>query len=303
MERIKKYRIKDRQWRDVKKWRNGLFLILAAFMMVASMSCTAPQVQKSQATGVYHVVKKGETAYSIARAYSISLQELAEINNIQDVSNIKEGVVIFIPNADRVIDDIFNQTQKKEYGASRDEAINNSSDPGKQIQKKDTTDKRPVSGIPETHEQSAMAPAVTPKVSEKPPSSEKPEEAKIEKGLFIWPLKGVVKSRFGVQPNKTYHNWIKLSCAAGEKVKASSSGTVIYSASLKDFGETIIIRHPNEYATVYTHLKKRQVKADQSVRKGDFIAVAGQKDDTGDTYVNFEIRYRGKAVNPILYLP
>jgi len=123
------------------------------------------------------------------------------------------------------------------------------------------------------------------------------------KGRFIWPVQGSVKTNFGIQPNKTYHNWIKISSAAGAKVKAASSGTVIFSSALKDYGETIIIRHEKEFATVYTHLKKRYVKIDQNVKKGESIALVGQKDEAGNAYINFEIRSRGKARNPLFFLP
>lgn len=49
--------------------------------------------------GVYHKVRKGETLYSIAKTYRISLRELTEINNISNPDLIKEGQVIFIPGA------------------------------------------------------------------------------------------------------------------------------------------------------------------------------------------------------------
>jgi lipoprotein NlpD len=90
---------------------------------------------------------------------------------------------------------------------------------------------------------------------------------------------------------------------AGTPVKAAASGTVIFSSALKDYGETIIIRHEKEFATVYTHLKKRHVKIDQNVKKGEIIALVGQKDKTGNAYLNFEIRLRGKARNPMFFLP
>jgi lipoprotein NlpD len=50
-------------------------------------------------------------------------------------------------------------------------------------------------------------------------------------------------------------------------------------------------------------LKKRYVHADQNVKKGETIAVMGETDDAGDTYMNFEIRLQGKARNPLLFLP
>jgi Membrane proteins related to metalloendopeptidases len=112
-----------------------------------------------------------------------------------------------------------------------------------------------------------------------------------------------VKTRFGIQPNKTYHNWIKIVSVAGTPVKAAASGTVIFSSALKDYGETIIIRHEKEFATVYTHLNQRYVKIDQNVKKGETIASVGQKDKAGNAYINFEIRLRGKARNPLFFLP
>jgi lipoprotein NlpD len=129
------------------------------------------------------------------------------------------------------------------------------------------------------------------------------EKVVMEKGRFAWPVRGTVKTRFGIQPNKTYHNWIKITCPAGTRVKAAASGTVIFSANLKDFGETVIIRHANDFATVYTHLRKRSVRAYQDVGKGQTIGHAGRTDEAGETYFNFEIRIKGKARNPLFYLP
>ena len=121
--------------------------------------------------------------------------------------------------------------------------------------------------------------------------------------MFIWPVRGSVKTRFGIQPNKTYHNWIKIVSPTGAKVKAAASGTVIFSSLLKNYGETIIIRHKDNFATVYTHLKKRYVKTDQNVKKGEVLAIVAEKDDAGETYINFEIRLKGKARNPLFFLP
>ncbi len=276
-----------------------------------------PQVQKSPAKGVYHIVKKGETAYSIARAYSISLQDLAEINNISDVSSIKEGSVIFIPDADQVIDDVMVSAKKADADAKRDTGLKDQKlpDQTKPSKPADLTrleEKTPLEK-PVSSEPSGVGPAVAPpqpvaektgpRIEEKPPTTEKKDEVKLEKGKLFWPVRGTVKTRFGIQPNKTYHNWIKIVCPAGTQVRAAAAGTVIFSASLKDFGETIIIRHSNDFATVYTHLKKRYVKADQNIKKGEVIALAGEIDETGDAYINFEIRLKGKARNPLFYLP
>jgi lipoprotein NlpD len=278
------------------------YLFFMVLILGFLTSCSGSQVQKSQAKGVYHVVKKGETAFSIARAYSINLQDLAEVNNIRDISALKEGEVIFVPDADQVIDDVMVRAGKAYAGRDA------SPEPGKLPpdllkpgEKTDRTETPAGPGPLPAQEPHTVVPA--PKAVEKPSDFEKQGDIKPDKDRFIWPVKGVVKSRFGIQPDKTYHNWIKIICPPGARIKAAASGTVIFSAGLKDFGETVIIRHAGDFATVYTHLKKRQVKADRNVKKGDLIALAGEKDDTGDTYVNFEIRIKGKARNPLFYLP
>jgi lipoprotein NlpD len=129
------------------------------------------------------------------------------------------------------------------------------------------------------------------------------EKIAIDKNRFIWPVRGTVKADFGIQPDKTYNNWIKIVSKSGVKVKAAANGTVIFSSYLKNYGDTIIIRHKDNYATVYTHLKKRYVKIDKDVKKGDTIAMLGEKDDAGNAYINFEVRLKGKARNPMLFLP
>ena len=274
-----------------------LLFMLSILMPVLLTSCAAPQVQKSQAKGVYHVVKKGETVYSIARAYSISLQDLAEVNNLSDVSNIKEGTVIFIPDASQVIDDVMAQAGKAGVDFKR-ESPENGKPSEKTAEKPPGPDKvPPVKTTPSTES------GVTPPPKVEKPAIENQEDVKLEKGKFVWPVKGVVKTRFGIQPNKTYHNWIKIVCQPQAQVRAADSGTVIFSAGLKDFGETIIVRHSKDFATVYTHLGKRLVKADRTLKKSDVVGLAGEKDEGGETFINFEIRLKGKARNPLFYLP
>lgn len=54
---------------------------------------------QEKAQGAYHVVRKGETLWRICKAYGADLQQVAEINNIKDPSQIREGQKIFIPGA------------------------------------------------------------------------------------------------------------------------------------------------------------------------------------------------------------
>lgn len=288
-------------------------LLLSFFAALSLMSCAGSPVKKGPAKGVYHIVKKGETAYSIARAYAVDLQDLAEVNNISDAANIKEGSVIFIPGANQIIDDVMVSAGKAGEAKPRDADVASPADTGPRAagkpagrapaRKSGPHPEQPGDAGVEASRTPAPPPGEEDKTAarQKAPVSE--NEIRTQKGNFAWPVKGTVKTRFGIQPNKTYHNWIKIVCPAGAKVKAAAGGTVIFSAGLKDFGETIIIRHANDFATVYTHLKKRYAQADQNIKKGESIALAGETDEAGDVYLNFEIRLKGKARNPLFYLP
>ena len=73
-----------------------------------------------------------------------------------------------------------------------------------------------------------------------------------------------------------YYNGIRIAAAEGTAVQAAADGLVIFSAHLKDYGETIIIQHEDQYATVYTHLGIRTVRGETRVKKGDRIAFLGK---------------------------
>ena len=307
---------------------SGFFILLALLLI---LSCFSPQMQKTQAMGVYHRVKINETVRMIARAYHVKLQDLVEMNNITDLNSIKEGSVIFIPDANQVIDDVMVHVKTMDTAANLTAKKDNSDNAKKFTEKNARKEGTPAAEAPAVANKKEMLPMVTspktqqPKVApreetqatevipaqklpgekiEPKPKTKSPVEGmQIDKKLFIWPVRGNVKTSFGIQPNKTYHNWIKIVSPAGTKVRAAASGTVIFSSRLKNYGETVIIRHKDNFATVYTHLKKRYIKADQNVKKGETVAVMGETDDAGDTYINFEIRLQGKARNPLLFLP
>lgn len=305
----------------------GAYIFFVLLISVFLVSCSAPSsyVQKEPAKGIYHRVKRGETFWSIARAYHVKIKELAEVNNINRPDLIGEGSVLFIPDANAVIDDVLTAVKMMDAGAKTSAVADKvkplpDSDGGKNIKNSLEESKKterkvfPPAAAPEKKklvQREDTAAEATParkpadekiEGKSKTPADEK-EEIQFEKKRFIWPVRGSVKTRFGIQPNKTYHNWIKIASVAGTSVKAAASGIVIFSAQLKDYGETIIVRHENSFATVYTHLKKRYVKIDQKIKKGDVIAVIGEIDEAGDAYMNFEVRLRGKARNPLFFLP
>lgn len=58
---------------------------------------------QQESDGVYHPVEKGQTLYSIARAYGVSVRELQRVNGVWDPSELEAGHHLWIPNARRVV--------------------------------------------------------------------------------------------------------------------------------------------------------------------------------------------------------
>ena len=64
----------------------------------------------------------------------------------------------------------------------------------------------------------------------------------------------------------------------------------------------MIIKHSEDYLSAYAHNEKVLVKEQQTVKAGQKIASMGSS-GTSSVRLHFEIRYKGKSVNPLRYLP
>ena len=95
---------------------------------------------------------------------------------------------------------------------------------------------------------------------------------------------------------------IDLAGGAGDPVLAAAEGKVVYAGEgLRGYGKLIIIKHNNTFLTAYAHNQSILVKEDQSVKKGQKIAEMGSS-DSDRVKLHFEIRERGRPVDPMKYL-
>lgn len=116
-----------------------------------------------------------------------------------------------------------------------------------------------------------------------------------------WPTAGDVVSRF-VAGDPTRQG-INIGGAAGQVVNAAADGVVVYSgAGLIGYGELVIVKHNDEFLSAYGHNRKRLVAEGESVRAGQPIAEMGRSGAARDM-LHFEIRRKGKPVDPLAHLP
>ncbi|QQC64786.1 peptidoglycan DD-metalloendopeptidase family protein [Paraburkholderia ginsengisoli] len=116
---------------------------------------------------------------------------------------------------------------------------------------------------------------------------------------FAWPVRGPMLGTFNDSTNKG----VNIGGTAGEPVKASADGRVVYAGNgLRGYGNLIIIKHDATYLTAYAHNRALMVKEGDAVTKGQKIAEMGNS-DSDRVMLHFEVRRQGKPVDPLKYLP
>ncbi len=124
---------------------------------------------------------------------------------------------------------------------------------------------------------------------------------------YIYPVSGRVSSSFGRRkaPKKgasTYHKGMDFAVPTGTAIRATSGGVVTKAGWGSGYGYVVYIRHPDGKESRYGHCSKVLVKAGQSVKQGEKIALSGNTGISTGPHLHFEILVGGSQVNPLKYL-
>ena len=130
------------------------------------------------------------------------------------------------------------------------------------------------------------------------PSSAGAAEKPVVSGPWIWPVDGRVTATFDAVHTKG----IEIAANDGAKIVAVADGEVSYTGAPRDYGNLVIVRHPDGLLSVYAHAKAILVAQGQSVKRGQAIATAG-KTDGGVQNLHFEVRRKGVPIDPLELLP
>ena len=123
---------------------------------------------------------------------------------------------------------------------------------------------------------------------------------------LILPAIGKITSEFGMREHPvthklTHHDGIDIALKEGTPVSASLGGKVVFSGKQKGYGNVIIVKN-GEYEMVYAHCSKLLFNKGENVKKGEKIALSGNTGVSTGPHLHFEVRYKGKPVNPFSLL-
>ncbi|WP_291969738.1 murein hydrolase activator NlpD [Candidatus Symbiopectobacterium sp.] len=120
-------------------------------------------------------------------------------------------------------------------------------------------------------------------------------------GSWRWPTEGKVIDSFSASEGG--NKGIDIAGTRVQPIMATASGRVVYAGNaLRGYGNLIIIKHDDDYLSAYAHNDTILVREQQEVKAGQQIATMGST-GTSSVRLHFEIRYKGKSVNPLRYLP
>ncbi|RMA78699.1 peptidoglycan DD-metalloendopeptidase family protein [Umboniibacter marinipuniceus] len=227
----------------------------------------------------YHYVDAGETIYSIAWRYGLTVQELINANGGKQPRTIHEGQKLWLVNHDN--------------GVSEEAALNESID--------SSTTQASLNSTPSNDNLPSSSSTSTDATLNSPSPSEHTEQSNYQEAVWDWPAVGPLISSFNTTNRQ--RQGIDIGGEFGDSISAAAAGTVVYAGSaLKGYGNLIIIKHSEDVLSAYGHNRQLLVEEGQEVQLGQPIAEMGNSDATR-VKLHFEIRNQGSPVDPLSYLP
>ncbi len=252
--------------------------------LYAGQKLTIPvKTQPRQITYESYTVKAGDTLYSIARRYEISVEELREINGLSSSSVLKTAQKLKVPSkTDSLAQDGKNPAAS---GSSASLAAASSSTSSQQTA-------------------SNALPGVSTSTASNTSVSAPPALIDSDKGLrsytkktgdtgLVWPVKA---SEVLYVSGKI--SGVALTGGKNEQVTAIRSGTVMFSGVYRGFGQVVFVQAPNGLIYVYTGLDTLSVAKGQQVNYGQQLGIIGSDPISGKNLINLMVFKNGSPIDP-----
>jgi murein DD-endopeptidase MepM/ murein hydrolase activator NlpD len=227
---------------------------------------------------VRYQVKRGETAFTIARSFNISAKALADWNGLGPELTVREGQFLIIPTPADI---------SRLPAASQ---VDDATAPGEGT----PTPNPPSSKEPLPEE--TTVPAAEAAKEPTPAPDLGSERTAASAAAMSMPVEGKILRAWD---GKTSQG-IDIAAPAGTAVHAAAEGTVaVITHDAKTGALIVILRHADGLLTVYAGLDSATVEKGAPVKRGQTI---GTVKDGSPAQLHFEIRKGQVSVDPLSYL-
>ena len=224
--------------------------------------------------GDNYTVLKGDTLFSIAWFSGNDYQDLAKINNIAPPYNIFPGQIISLKKTPRPAITKSSTSRGQTSKIKSNQAVDHSS---------------------------KQAYGKSEKIVTKDSSESSVGEFPNQVSNWVWPTSNAISRGFSAKEEG--NKGLDFAGNMGSPILAAADGKVVYTGNaLRGFGNLVIVKHSEAYLTAYAHNDEIVVKEQEWIKAGQKIATMG-KSGTVEVKLHFEVRYKGKSINPLKFLP
>ena len=114
---------------------------------------------------------------------------------------------------------------------------------------------------------------------------------------FCFPVCNVINSPYGWRWNRP-HRGTDIRLREGDPVRCVFNGVVRIARPMGAYGNLVVVRHHNGLETVYGHLSKIHVRANQVVKAGSIIGLGGSTGRSTGPHLHFEVRFQYEPFDP-----
>jgi len=241
-----------------------------------------------------HTLKAGETIYSLSKYYNVSTNDIINLNKISDLTSIKVGTKILIP--DKTVENFNTITsEKKKYVVKEGDTLFS-------ISKQFNIPLSELMVYNNLSNESLIAVGQILNLSEGntdlPEVALQPEESIDESfipkdNIPYWPVNGSIRNYSGrIQGVEIVGN-------SGDYIQAVSNGRVIWYDSFKGIGKVVLIEGDNGFDYLYG------TKDDLNVKMGLYVSAGerlGRLKDNSNSLV-FSVFKNGKPLSDLSKAP
>lgn len=263
---------------SLRRSNPGLETVLTDAPLITGLILAIPPAE-----GEVIRLETGDNVLATALRYGLSVSELARVNALSDVRNVGAGQLLFIPEAySQVV-----ERPKETIETTTSTASSVSNIPSETLSPKEQHLQKQIQLLKNAADLLASY--------EPAPQT------------LVWPLTGRLTSGYGRRNisvgGNTFHSGIDISASPGTPIRAASGGVVSRAGWGGAYGYVVYVDHGDGRQTRYGHMSEILVRLGQRMAQGETLGLVGSSGASTGPHLHFELRFEGRSVDPLGYLP